>query len=229
MIEIVKLNKNYVVIYKPPGIPSQSDRTGDRDAMSLTAEALLTMCEKNSLWLVHRLDRTVGGLLLFARTKSSAAELSEIVREGKMTKRYLAVCEGEVIGGRYRDLLFKDATSGKAYIATTERRGVKEAELIANPIATFSTDSGARTLVDVELITGRFHQIRAQFSHRHTPIVGDGKYGSRDHGTRTPALFAYHLGFTLGERRIEATRLPDAEGYPWSLFREKIKEIENGK
>lgn len=228
MIEVVRLSKNYVIIYKPPGIPSQSDRTGDRDAMSITGEMLLAMGENNSLWLVHRLDRTVGGLLVFARTKSAAAELSRLVSEGLMTKRYLAIAEGEVTGGTYRDLLYKDAIQNKAFIVDTERRGVKVAELVATPLSTSLIDAGKRTLVNIELITGRFHQIRAQFSHRHTPLVGDGKYGSRDHGCRTPALFAYHLAFTLGGKRIEATRLPDTDTYPWSVFREKIKEIENG-
>ncbi len=226
MIEIVDLKNSYVVIYKPPGIPSQSDKSGDKDAMALTAEALAVMGERRELWLIHRLDRTVGGLLVFARTRSAAAELSRLVAEGGITKCYLAVAEGTPEGGIYTDYLYKDAAQGKAFIVDTPRRGTKEARLVLAPLATVSTDTGDRSLVDIELLTGRFHQIRVQLSHRHTPLVGDGKYGSRDKGSRTPALFSYRLAFTLGGKRVDVRRLPDTASYPWSLFREKIKEKE---
>lgn len=226
MIEIVELKKEYVIVYKPAGVPSQSDKSGDKDAMLLCAEALAARGEGTLLWLVHRLDRTVGGLLVFARTKSAAAELSRLVADGGIEKRYLAVAEGVPENGIYTDYIYKDASAAKAFISSSPRRAAKEARLVASLLSSLKTDGGERALVEIELLTGRFHQIRAQLSHRHTPLVGDGKYGGRDKGARTPALFAYHLAFSISGKRVEARRLPDTETYPWSLFEEQIKELD---
>lgn len=228
MVEIVKRAKDYVVIYKPPGIPSQSDKSGDKDALTFAAELLRAAGESDRLWLVHRLDRTVGGLMVLARTKFAAQELSRQVCEGKMTKRYLAVAEGEVDGGVYRDYIFKDSARGKAFIVDSQRKGVKAAELVASPLGAV-TAGGVRTLVDIELVTGRFHQIRAQLSHRHTPLVGDGKYGARDHGISTPALFAYKLCFNIGKERVTVKKMPSTEIYPWSCFTKLIEEMNDNE
>ena len=214
MIEIIKKHKDYVVIYKPPGIPTQPDPTGDSDAMTLTASALSACGEQSKLWLVHRLDRVVGGILVFARTQRAAAQLSESASGDDMRKEYLAVAEGAPEGGTYIDVLFKDARVGKAFIVDRERHGAKMAELNCEPIAAVNE----RTLVRVRLSTGRFHQIRVQLASRGTPLVGDGKYGSRDKDARMPSLFAYRLSFTYCGERVECMRLPDTSVYPWSLF-----------
>ncbi len=214
MIEIIKKEKDYIVVAKPVGIPSQPDLGGDKDAMTLTAELLSASGESTSLWLVHRLDRVVGGLMVFARTPRAAKELSAAAAGDGMTKEYLAVSEGTPEGGTYVDVLFKDARAGKAFVVKGERRGAKRAELDCIPLATVND----RTLVRVCLKTGRFHQIRVQLASRGTPLVGDGKYGSRDKGAHTPALFAYSLKFKLGNRLISARKLPDTTVYPWSLF-----------
>lgn len=190
--------------------------------MSITAELLSALGESSSLWLVHRLDRTVGGLLVFARTKSAAAELSELVAGDKMRKIYLAVAEGVPQGGEYRDYLYKDARISKAFIVDRKRTGVKEAYLECEPIAT----RNSQTLCRIDLHTGRYHQIRAQLSSRGTPLVGDGKYGSRDKGARTPALLAYRLEFDFKGKRIIAEVRPDSTVYPWSAFEDEIsKEV----
>ena len=94
MIEILYKSKNAVVIYKPAGIPSQSDPSGDPDAMSLTGAELKRLGESDALWLIHRLDRVVGGLLIFARSKRYAAILSELVKGRLLTKEYYAVVDG---------------------------------------------------------------------------------------------------------------------------------------
>jgi 23S rRNA pseudouridine1911/1915/1917 synthase len=213
-IKIVYKNRNVVIINKPAGIPSQSDPTGDKDAMTLTTEALASLGEPSQLWLVHRLDRTVGGLICFARNKKSAAELSKIASDGSMKKNYIAVCHGHAEGGEYCDLLFKDSITSKAYVVKTERKGAKEAKLIAKPME----EKDGMTLVSVKLLTGRFHQIRAQMSARGNSLVGDKKYGSRDTKVRTPSLFASRLDFTLSLRNIKADALPPTDEYPWSLF-----------
>lgn len=227
-VKIAYKNKNVVVIVKPCGMPSQSDPSGDKDAMTATSELLSGAGEDGKLWLVHRLDRTVGGLIAFARSKKSAAELSRIVANGELEKKYIAVCHGSVRQGEYRDYLFKDSATGKAYVVKTERKGAKEAVLIADLLA----EEEDVSLVSVSLITGRFHQIRAQLSAAGTPLVGDKKYGSRDLRANHPALFSRYLSFSLFGKKIKVSALPDIEEYPWNTFGKEIyksldKENEN--
>ena len=220
MVEILYKSKNAVVIYKPAGIPSQSDPSGDMDAMTLTQNMLRSLGEPSALWLIHRLDRVVGGLLIFARNKRYAAILSEQVKDRLLTKEYYAVVDGTALGGVLEGYIYKDARAGKAFIVDRERAGVKHARLSYRPLATVSTPRGAKTLVYVTLDTGRFHQIRAQLSHEHLPISGDGKYGSRDNGARNIALMAAHLAVDIPGEKVDVSRLPDISQYPWSLFDE---------
>ena len=218
MLEILYKDRHVLAVIKPAGTPSQPDPSGAPDAMSLASAALAEQGEPDDLWLVHRLDRVVGGILVFARTKSAAGELSSLFATHGAEKCYLAVTEGEVPAGELCDLLYKDAAKGKSFVVARARAGVKEARLIAEPISVADTESGRRSLTRVTLLTGRFHQIRAQLSSRGASIVGDGKYGSRDKGTRMPALYAYRLTFTLFGKKYELHTLPDTEAYPWSLF-----------
>ena len=218
-MEILFKNKDFLVVNKPPLVPSQSDPSGDKDAMSLASEMLKEAGERDALWLIHRLDRVVGGLLVFARNQRSAAELSHIVRENELFKGYLAVVEGEAPGGELCDFLYKDSMTSKAYVVKSERRGAKLALLNYTPISS----KDGKTLVDIELKTGRFHQIRAQFSIRGIPLVGDKKYGSRDQKSKVPALFAYKLAFTLFGKAFSFEAKPDFNNYPWNLFSEEMK------
>ena len=213
-VKVVYKDKNVIVINKPVGMPSQSDPTGDTDAMTAASAYLRDSGENSELWLVHRLDRTVGGLLVLARNKKSAAELSRAVREGSLEKRYFAVCHGIADGGEYRDLLFKDNATGKAYVVKTERSGAKSAVLYAEQLCAAEDKS----LMSVRLETGRFHQIRAQFAARSHPLVGDKKYGSRDALRRTPCLFSYKLSFEIFGKTVTVSELPPTEEYPWNLF-----------
>ena len=222
MIEIIDKSKNYIVVYKPAGIPSQSDPSGDTDAMTLCSEQLRSMGEAEDLFLIHRLDRVVGGLIVFARNKKTAADLSAQVSDRRLTKVYYAVVEGRAEGGTMRDFLYKDATLGKAFVTDRKRAGVKEAELEYSVLDRTVSDGRELSLVKISLKTGRFHQIRAQFSSRRMPLVGDKKYGSRDAKAKMPALFATKLGFYCLGRAVEAARLPDLNSYPWSLFNEEI-------
>ncbi len=212
--KMVYKDKNVIIVNKPAGMPSQSDPTGDLDAMSAAASELENIGENSSLWLVHRLDRTVGGLIAFARNKRSAAEMSRIVAEGSMSKEYIAVCHGMPEDGEMRDYLFKDSATSKAYAVKGERRGAKEALLISKKLAS----SDDMSLCKIKLITGRFHQIRAQFASRGNSLIGDKKYGSRDAGARYPSLFSSSISFELFGRKICAKAFPNTENYPWNKF-----------
>ena len=220
---ILYKNKNVAVVYKPAGIPAQSDISGDEDIMKITSRELDVIGENPSLWLVHRLDRTVGGLMAFARNKSAAAVLSSLVGGNGMEKEYLAVLDGKADGGFLSDFIYKDSAKGKAFIAKSERKGVKKAELEYTALGSRETPSGIKTLVRIKLRTGRFHQIRVQFASRGTPLTGDGKYGSRDNNAKMPSLFAFHLAFKIKDEKIDVKKLPNADEYPWSLF--NIQEI----
>jgi 23S rRNA pseudouridine1911/1915/1917 synthase len=221
MLEIICKSKNLAVIYKPPGIPTQSDTSGDDDAMSMTGRELVRLGEPSDLWLVHRLDRVVGGLVVFARNKKTAASLSQLVGGNGMEKEYLAVVEGRAEGGFLRDYIYKDSGKGKAFVVDNERKGAKLAELEYSPLAEAETERGIYTLVKIKLHTGRFHQIRVQFASRRMSLVGDGKYGSRDNKAKMPSLFSYRLAFKTENEAQDVKRLPDVNEYPWSLFDEE--------
>ena len=143
------------------------------------------------LGLVHRLDRNVSGLMVFARTSKCASRLSDQIRKGEFTKRYHARVTGELIGeGHLVNYLVKDEKAGKAVVFDREVPGSKRSELIY----TAGSFDGKYTDVDIELITGRFHQIRSQFAHIGHPLSGDVKYG----GPRSEeglALTSYYLSF----------------------------------
>ena len=223
--EILYKSKNTVVIYKEPNIPSQGDPSGDLDAMSLTAEALRGLGENDSLWLVHRLDRVVGGVMVFARNKKYAAILSEYVKDRLLLKEYYAVVDGEAESATLENILYKDARAGKSFIVDRERKGTKSARLSYKALAVRDTEKGKKTLVYVTLDTGRFHQIRAQLSYTGHPITGDGKYGSRDNKAHSIALAAAHLAAELPNERIDVTKLPETDVYPWSLFAPESYEL----
>ncbi len=204
-------------------MPTQSDASGDDDAMSLTSAALRSLGEPSELWLVHRLDRVVGGLIVFARNKRCAALLSELVGGNGMDKEYLAVADGFVGDeGELVDYIFKDSAKGKAFVVDSARRGAKDAKLEYTLLACSEGERGAKSLLRVKLQTGRFHQIRVQFASRKAPLTGDGKYGSRDNRSKMPALFAFRLAFDINGKKTDVRILPDTREYPWCLFEKEV-------
>ncbi len=223
MLDIIYKDDSLVAVLKPPAVPTQSDPSGDKDLMTMLSEQLAQSGEQDDLWLVHRLDRVVGGVVVFARNKKSAAALSELVGSHEAKKEYLAVTDGAPEGGVMEDYLYKDSRLNKAFIVSGERRGVKLARLECFPLATAEGARGERSLVRVLLHTGRFHQIRAQLASRGTPITGDGKYGSHDNQAKMPALFAARLSFRLFGVDYSFEAKPNTEQYPWSMFKEALK------
>lgn len=219
MLTVVYEDRTCIAVRKPAGMPSQPDPSGDADVLT----ALSARCGK-PLYLVHRLDRVVGGILLFAKDASAAAHLSESMRERRVEKVYLCVCEGSLPPcGDMKDLLFHDKRKGKAFVVDRMRSGVKEASLSYRVLATRETEGKTLCLTEVTLHSGRFHQIRAQFSHRGTPLVGDGKYGSRVKGA--VALYATCLTFPVEQGTVTVRDMPNTDTFPWSLFCEECDTI----
>lgn len=160
------------------------------------------------VYTVHRLDKNVGGVMVYARTKAAAAALSKAIQEGTMVKEYVALVHGTSSdSGDWEDLLYKDSSKNKVFVVKRERKGVKKARLEFTRL----TDSDP-ALVRIRLHTGRSHQIRVQFSSRGFPLVGDHKYGARDDAT-APMLFSCRLTFPLFGKELTFEALPE-----WAVF-----------
>lgn len=153
---------------------------------------------------IHRLDKNVGGVMVFARTKQAAAALSKAVQEGTMIKEYVAMVHGTPPeGGDWTDLLWKDSAKNKVFVVKRERKGVKKARLEFTRLT-----AGEASLVHVRLHTGRSHQIRVQFASRGFPLVGDHKYGARD-DSPAPMLFSCRLTFPWKGQIVRYEQLPE--------------------
>lgn len=165
---------------------------------------------------VHRLDQVVSGLMVYAQSNEAASELSRQIREGEFTKKYLAVIHGvpEDRKGRFEDLLLRSKEKRKTFVVNKPARGAQNAILDYRLLGS----NGERSLVEIELITGRTHQIRAQFSHRRMPLMGDRKYGFGE-DTCNIALWSYSLGFTNPEtRKPMIFKVKPPKEFPWTDF-----------
>ena len=226
-MKIIHKTAEYTVVCKAAGEDSEHDlpemlaeQNGDR---------------ATDYYVVHRLDKAASGLLVLARDRQTAGELSRQLTENRLRKTYLCVVPGvpAPASGEMQDLLYQDKMKRKMFPVKRKRAGVKEASLryhvletkLMNTTVTSSKQEdtaavGASqlTLVEVELQTGRFHQIRCQFAARKLPLVGDGKYGSR---VRSPhlALFCRQLSIYDATEKKECsfTAAPPAE-FPWEIF-----------
>lgn len=207
------------VVVKPVGLLSEPGAGSLPEALSASL---------GPLFPVQRLDRAVGGVMVYARTKKAAAVLSRAVAERKIKKEYVAVVAGELPSfGRFSDYLFKDAAQNKAFLVDTPRRGARAAELTYFVTGRAVTPAGAAlSRAAVTLLTGRSNQIRAQFAGHGFPLVGDGKYGSRLRAP-APALFSAFLSFAHPESgRALAFHEPPPPVFPFDLFPASHPEIE---
>ena len=176
-------------------------------------ELLRAQTGAKEIFCVHRLDKAVGGLMVYAKTKAAAAALSAQIAAGEMDKRYLAVCRGETPAcGEMRDLLYHDAAKNKSYVVKRKRRGVREAVL---RYETLSVVEG-KSLVRVELLTGRSHQIRVQFASRGYPLLGDRRYGGE--AAETLALWCESLRFVHPKTGEELSFSAQPKGEVWEEF-----------
>ena len=194
-MEILFSDKEIVVCIKPVGLDSEQE----------VPQALRQQLG-GEIFPLHRLDRNVGGVMIYARAKAAAARFSRLIQEGLLVKEYVALVHGTPPeAGDWTDLLWKDSAKNKVFVVKRERGGVKKARLAFQTLR-----AGEPSLVRVRLYTGRSHQIRVQFASRGFPLVGDHKYGARDEST-APMLFSCCLTFPYHGKQQKFEVLP-----PWA-------------
>lgn len=191
-MEILYRDNQIIVCVKPVGLDSEHD---------------MPQVLGGEIYTLHRLDKNVGGVMVYARTKAAAATLSKAIQDGTMVKEYVALVHGAPPeSGDWRDLLFKDSTKNKVFVVKKERRGVKKARLEFCRLK-----QGENALVRIRLHTGRSHQIRVQFASRGYPLLGDHKYGAKD-ALSALMLFSCCLTFPYKKSTLRFEKLPD-----WAL------------
>ena len=183
MMKILYSDKHYTILVKPVGLDSEHE---------------VPAALGGEVYPIHRLDKNVGGVMVYARTKSAAAALSRAVQEGTMVKEYVALVHGTPPeSGDWEDWLFKDSRKNKVFVVKRQRSGVKKARLEFRRLT-----EGETSLVHVRLHTGRSHQIRVQFASRGFPLVGDHKYGAKENAP-APKLFSRRISFPwLGQHKV---------------------------
>ena len=195
-MEILYSDREIAVCVKPVGLDSETQ-----------LPAALKEALGGEIYPVHRLDKNVGGVMVYARTRQAAAALSKAIQEGSMVKEYVALVHGTPPEtGVWEDLLWKDSRKNKVFVVSRMRGGVKAARLEYHLLA-----AGEISLVRIRLHTGRSHQIRIQFSSRGFPLVGDHKYGARD-SSPAPMLYSCRICFPWGKETKVFEKLPD-----WAL------------
>lgn len=191
-MEILYSDANIAVCIKPVGL----------DAEQEVPDALIQQLG-GQIFPIHRLDKNVGGVMVYARTKPAAASLSKAVQDGTMVKEYVAMVHGiPPEQGDWEDLLWKDSRKNKVFVVKRVRGGVKKARLEFTRLS-----QGETSLVRIRLHTGRSHQIRVQFASRGYPLVGDHKYGARD-SSPAPMLFSCCVSFPYQGKLRRFEQLP---------------------
>lgn len=217
-VQILYRDRHLLLCRKPAGIPSQPDPSGQLD--------LLTALQINdpSASLVHRLDTPTGGVMVFGLTPKATAGLCALVQDhAAFQKEYLVALSSPLQKeeGTLRDYLFHDKKANKSFVTDGKRKGSKEAALSYRKL---EVDGQGHTLTLVRLHTGRTHQIRVQFASRGFPLVGDGKYGSRE---KCPYIGLWALSLTFPHpitgKTVSVATLPDADTAPWHFFDLKMK------
>ena len=201
-LKILYEDNHIIVVVKPAGIPVQADKSGDMDMLTIIKDYIKVKYNKPGnvyLGLVHRLDRMVGGVMVFAKTSKAASRISEYIRQKNVKKRYLAIVNGTMNVGEkkvLKDYLIKNERLNMSRVVLKDTKGSKESELEYTVLRNIEYKGKSYSLVDIDLHTGRHHQIRVQFSNHGYPLYGDIKYGQKVNKVgQNLALFSYYLSF----------------------------------
>lgn len=220
-LKVIYEDNQIIVVEKIVNIPSQADKTGDEDMLSIVKDYIKVKYNKPGnvyLGLVHRLDRPVGGVMVFARTSKAASRLSEEVRNKTFQKEYLTIVNGkmEEKEAELVDYLWKDEKKNTSYVVRQNKKNAKEARLYYE-VLKYDKDLDLSVL-KIKLYTGRHHQIRVQLSSRNHSIYGDQKYNGRGHGKQI-CLWAYKLSFNhpTTKKKIVFKDLPEKIG-SWKIL-----------
>ena len=227
-INVLYEDNQLLIDVKPCNLPSQSDISGDEDMLSLLKRYIAQKYHKPGeayLGLVHRLDRPVGGTMVFARTSKAAARLSEQFAGHLARKRYLAILEGEMDAPRHLECYLTQRQGQSAHVAAKDAPGAKYAALTSTPLCV----RDGLTLSLVELETGRKHQIRVQHASIGLPLWGDNRYGHGRPGQQI-ALWSHSLTINHPTRPEVLTfkSLPPLRG-AWERFSDELKSLEDAK
>ncbi len=225
-LKVIFEDNHIIVVEKMPNIPSQEDKTGDEDMLTIVKAYIKEKYNKPGnvyVGLVHRLDRPVGGVMIFAKTSKAASRLSEQVREKVFKKKYLAVVDGKIEKekGNLEDYLYKDERNNMSKVVLKDKKNAKLARLDYE-VLTYNEVKDL-SLLKVNLHTGRHHQIRVQLSNFKHSIFGDQKYGTRGQGKQI-ALWAYELiiQHPVLKNEMKFVSIPDSKG-TWSIINQVEK------
>lgn len=221
-LKVLFEDNHIIVVEKKPNIPSQADKTEDIDMLTLVKQYIKETYKKPGnvyLGLVHRLDRPVGGIMVFAKTSKAASRLSDQVREKVFKKKYLAVVDGkfEEEQGSLEDYLYKDERHNMSRVVKPDKKNAKRASLDYKVLKYHEAKD--LSLLEIDLHTGRHHQIRVQLSHFGHSIFGDQKYGTRGQGKQI-ALWAYQLSFKhpITKEKMTFEDFPEPTG-TWCILK----------
>ena len=213
MINVLYEDNHIIVVVKPVNVPVCLDSSGDLDLLNMVKKYLENKYNKKNAFvgLVHRLDRPVGGVMVFAKTSKAASRLSDEIRKKEFEKKYYAVVCGKIDeSGRFVDKLLKDNKKNMSFVSENG----KECSLEFTRIKT----NDKYSLVSIDLETGRSHQIRVQFSHHGFPLYGDQKYNKKAKVHEQIALFAYSLTFLHPVKREKLTfEVPIPNIFPFNF------------
>lgn len=222
-LNVLYEDNHLLVVEKPRNMPVQEDASRDPDLLNLCKQFLIEKYNKPGdafLGLVHRLDRPVGGVILFAKTSKAASRISNEIRLNRLDRTYYAVVRGipKNKQGTLTDYLLKDRKTNISSVVDKNTKGAKKAILDYQVVATDSKEK--LSLLEVKLHTGRSHQIRLQLSHMEHPIYGDQKYGAHvNEPGQQIALWAYELSVKHPTKDEKVTVTCDVPNeYPWSIF-----------
>ena len=220
-LKILYEDNHIIVVEKPPNVPSQADKTTDEDMLTIIKRYIKEKYNKPGnvyLGLVHRLDRPVGGVMVFAKTSKAASRLSEQVRNKTFKKEYLAIVDGklDVKSGTLEDYLVKNEKNNLTKVTNKETKNAKYAKLDYE-VLKYNKEINLSVL-RILLHTGRHHQIRVQLANMGHSICGDQKYGTRGRGKQI-SLWAYKLTIEhpITKESMSFTDIPEKIG-PWVIL-----------